>query len=147
MRNMFNNKDNIRPPDEVISEQLLEDDRDEFQQQMDEAMYLSMQETNRQRDIHREYEEQILKNYHVETNRRTEIFKDFLFNINKVGKFDKEVRDMYDILEPIIESYCGQYIETCELDEKTYEKIFNMLTKIRNNQQTLDTLKTIILRE
>lgn len=150
MENMSNNEDNednIRPPDEVISEQLLEDDRDEFQKQMDEAMYLSMQETTRQRDINREYEEQILKDYRSETNRRTEIFKDFLFNLNKVGKFDKEVREIYDILDPIIESYCGQFIETCELDEETYEKIFNTLKKIRNNQQTLDTLKTIILRE
>jgi len=150
MENMSNNEDNednIRLPDEVISEQLLEDDRDEFQKQMDEAMYLSMQETTRQRDINREYEEQLLKDYAAETNRRTEIFKDFLFNLNKVGKFDKEVREIYDILDPIIDSYCGQYIETCELDEETYEKIFNTLKKIRNNQQTLDTLKTIILRE
>ncbi len=147
MENMFNNEDNIRPPDEVISEQLMEDDRDEFQKQIDEAMYLSMQDMKQQRDINREFEEQLLKNYDVETNRRTEIFKDFLFNLNKVGKFDKEVREMYDILDPIIDSYCGQYIETCELGEETYDKIFNTLKKIRNNQQTLDTLKTIILRE
>lgn len=148
MDNTFNNnEDNIRPPDEVVSEQLLEDDRDEFQKQIDEAIYLSMRETTQQYNINLQYEEQILKDYQTETNRRTEIFKDFLFNLNKVGKFDKDVREIYDILDPIIDSYCSQYIETCKLDEKTYDKIFNLLKKIRNNNQALDTLKTIILCE
>jgi len=140
-------EDNIRPPDEVVRETLLEDTRSDFEKQIDEAMYLSMQEINQQREINREYEEQLLKDYADETKRRKEIFKDFLFNLNKIGKFDKEVRDIYDILDPIIESYCGRYFETCELDEGTYDKIFDTLKKIRNDQKAFDTLKTIILRE
>jgi len=144
---MDNSEDNIRPPDAVVSEQLMEDDRSEFQKQMDEAMYLSMQEMNQQRDINRQYEEQLLKEYTAETKRRTEIFKDFLFNLKKIGRFDKEIREIYEILDPIIESYCGQYIQTCELDKESYDKIFNTLKKIRINQLALETLKTIILRE
>lgn len=144
---MDNSDDNIRAPDDVITEQLLEDNRSDFEKQMDEAIYLSMQEMTQQRDINRQYEEQLLKEYTAETCRRTELFKDFLFNLNKVGKFDKEIKEIYEILDPIIESYCGQYIETCELDEVTYDKIFNTLKKIRNNQQSLDALKTIILKE
>ena len=140
-------EDNIRPPDEVVREQLMEDTRSEFEKQMDEAMYLSMQEMTQQRDINRQYEEQLLKEYTAETSRRNELFKDFLFNLNKVGRFDKEVREIYEILDPIIESYCGQYIETCELDEESHDKIFNTLKKIRNNQQALEALKTIILKE
>ena len=144
---MDNSEDNIRPPDAVISEQLMEDNRSEFEKQMDEAMYLSMQEMTQQRDINRQYEEQLLKEYTAETSRRNKLFKDFLFNLNKVGKFDKEIREIYEILDPIIESYCGQYIETCELDEASYDKIFNTLKKIRNDESALNTLKTIILRE
>ena len=34
----------IRAPDEVINEQLLPDNRSEFEKQLDEAMYLSLQE-------------------------------------------------------------------------------------------------------
>lgn len=143
----FQEDDNIRPPDEVVRETLLEDTRSEFEKQLDEAMYLSMQEMNQQRDINREYEEQLLKEYGTETKRRNELFKDFMFNLIKIGKFDKEIREIYEILDPIIESYCGQCIETCELDEETYDKIFNTLKKIRNNQQALDALKTIILKE
>ncbi len=144
---MDNTEDDIRPPDDVVSEQLLEDNRSEFEKQMDEAMYLSMQEMKQQRDINREYEEQLLKDYAAETNRRTELFKDFLLNLKKIGKFDNEVREIYEILDPIIDSYCGQCIETCELDEETYDNILKTLNKIRNNPLALDTLKTIILRE
>ncbi len=144
---MDNSEDDIRPPDVVVSEQLLEDNRSEFEKQIDEAIYLSMQEIKTQHNINCEYEEQLLNNYHTETKRRTEIFKDFLFNLNKVGKFDKEIREIYEIIDPIIDSYCGQYIQTCELDGETYDKIFNTLKKIRNNQQVLDIIKTIILRE
>lgn len=140
-------EDNIRPPDEVVREQLMEDTRSEFEKQMDEAMYLSMQEMNQQHDIYRQYEEKLIEDHKSETDRRNELFKDFTFNLIKIGKFDKEVREIYEILDPIIESYCKQYIQTCELDVETYDKIFDTLKKIRNNQQAFDTLKTIILRE
>jgi hypothetical protein len=144
---MSDNEDNIRPPDAVVSEQLLEDNRSDFEKQLDEAMYLSMQEMTQQHVHNKQFEEQIIQDYTKETNRRKEIFKEFLFHLHKTSKFDKEVGEIYDIIEPIIESYCGQFIETCELDEETYDKIFKILKKIRNNQQSLDTLKTIILKE
>lgn len=140
-------EDNIRAPDEVVKETLLEDTRSDFEKQLDEAMYLSMQEINQQININNQYEEQLVKNYDLESNRRNEIFKKFLFNLNKVGKFDKKVEEIYNILDPIIDSYCGQYIETCELDGETYDKIFNTLKEIRNDQQAFNILKTIILRE
>lgn len=143
----FQEDDNIRPPDEVVRETLLEDTRSDFEKQMDEAMYLSMQEMNQQREINQQYEQQLLKNYADETKRRIDLFKNFMSNLTRLCGFDKEVREIYNILDPIIESYCGQYIETCELDVETYDKIFDTLKKIRNDQQAFDTLKTIILRE
>ena len=144
---MNNSEDNIRKPDEVVRETLLEDNRDNYQKQIDEAMYLSMQEMNQEREINHEYEEKILKDYADETNRRVNLFKNFMANITKLCKFDNEVREIYNILDPIIDSYCGQFIETCELEQKTYDKIFDILKKIRNDQQAFDTLKTIILIE
>lgn len=143
----FQEDDNIRPPDEVVRETLLEDTRSDFEKQMDEAMYLSMQEMKQQREINEQYEEQLLKNYADETKRRINLFKNFMANMTKLCRFDNEVREIYNILDPIIESYCDLYFETCELDGGTYDKIFDTLKKIRNDQQALDTLKTIILRE
>ncbi len=48
------------------------------------------------------------------------------------------------MIDPIIDSYCSQSIQSCELDEETYDKNFNTLKKIRNNPLTLTTFKTII---
>lgn len=140
-------EDNIRVPDEIISEQLLQDTRSDFEKETDEAVYISIQEINQQRLSNLQFEEKLLKDYADETKRRKEIFKEFLFNLNKIGKFDKEIREIYNILDPIIESYCDQCIQTCELDGETYNKIFGILKKIRNDQHAFDSLKTIILRE
>ncbi len=137
-------EDYVRQPDNVVREQLLNDDRSEFQKQIDEAIYLSVQELNNQRILYKEFEDQLVKDYTNETNRRTELFKDFLFNLNKIGKFDREVQEIFNILDPIIESYCNQFIQTCEMDQETYDKIFNTLRKIRN-QTTVDILKSIVL--
>lgn len=148
MDSAFNdNEDNIRPPDSVVSEQLLEDTRSDFEKQIDEAIYLSYQDIREKQDLSRKYEEQILKDYNEESNKRKQTFEKFLFDLNKVGKIDKEVREIYDIIEPIVESYCSQYINKCELDIETYEKIFKLLGKIRTDKTAVEFLKTIILKD
>lgn len=140
-------EDNIRPPDKNIRETLLEYTRSDFEKHLDEAMYLSMQEINQQIEINNQYEELLVKNHVLESKKRNEIFKNFRFNLNKVGKFDKKVREIYDIIDPIIDLYCDQRIETCELDGETYNKVFNTLKEIRNDQQAFDILKLIVLSE
>lgn len=140
-------EDNIRPPDEVITEQLVEDNRCEFQKQMDEALYISLQEIKQQEVININFEEQLIREHQQETNRRKEIFNDFLLKLNKIIKFDKEVREIYEIIEPIIDGYCNQALKFCTFDKKTYDKIFNILKNIRNNEFVFDTLKLIILSE
>ena len=140
-------EDNIRQPYNAFKETLLEDTRSDFEKQMDEALQLSMQEINQQLNINKKYEEQLLKDYYTETERRSNILKNFLFNINKVGKFYNKIEEIYNIIDPIIDSYCGQFIDNCKLDKKTYNKIFDTLKQIRNDQQAFDILKTIILIE
>ena len=144
---MDNSEDNIRQPDAIVSEQLMEDNRSLFEKQMDEAMYLSMQELSQQRDMNRQYEERLLKEYASETIRRNELFKDFMFNLAKIGKFDKEIREIYEIIDPIIDSYCSQFINVCELDIDTHEKIFKLLSKIRTDKNAVDLVKNIILKD
>lgn len=148
MDSKFNdNEDNIRPPDEVISEQLLEDTRSEYEKQIDEAIYLSCQEMREKEILTRKYEEQLLKEYNEETNKRKQTFEKFLFDLYKVSKVDREVREIYEIIEPIIESYCSQCINICELDLETYEKIFKLLGKVRTDKSAVELLRTIILKD
>jgi hypothetical protein len=141
----MDNEDNIRQPDVVVSEQLLQDTRSDYEKEIDEAIYLSCQEMREKEDLSRKYEEQLLKDYNEESNKRKQTFEKLLFDLHKVSKIDKEVRDIYDIIEPIIESYCAQYINKCELDVETYEKIFKLLSKVRTDKAAVEFLKTIII--
>ena len=145
--NIQEKEDNIRPPDKVIKERLIEDNRCEFQKQMDKALYNSLQEFKKQDEMNMSYEEELIKIYNEECTRRKNVFREFLLNINRISKFDAKVKEIYEIIEPIIDSYCNQIVQFCSFDEDTYNKIFNILKTIRNNQIAFDTLKTIIIKD
>jgi hypothetical protein len=148
MNDSFNDMENeIRPPDEVIREQLIEDTRTDFEKEMDEAINLSMLDIIEKQNINFQYEEEILKQYNEESCKRKESFTKFLLDLNKLGKLDKEVGEIYEIIEPIVESYCSQFIQICELDYETHNKIFNLLGKIRTDKSAVEILKTIIIKE
>ena len=137
-----------RAPDETIREQLLPDTRSEFekqqsefQKQLDQALFLSLKEED---DKILRQEEEIINNYNAESKRRTDLFKTLLFDLNKLIRFDKDIKEIYDIIEPIINSYCFQYIETVELDAITYDKIFKVLCGIRTNKNNIELLRSIL---
>jgi hypothetical protein len=151
MDSSFNNFENdyeehdIRPPDNVITEQLLEDTRDEFEKEIDEAIYLSIKDCQIQEKTNKEYEENVINEYLRETKNRKEKFSKLLVDMNRIGRVDKSIKEIYEIVEPIIDAYCNQYIEYYELDNITYEKIFKTILTIRINKEMIDLLKTIII--
>jgi hypothetical protein len=142
--------DNIRAPDSVINEQLIQqDNRSPYDNEIEEAIYLSLQESQSTSVLNEEndkYEEELIQQYKKETEERKNIFAKLLFEMNRLSRIDKEVKEVYEMVEPIIESYCNQMIEVCELDDKTYEKIFHIISKIRINVQNIELLKSIILK-
>jgi hypothetical protein len=147
--NDFNDFDEIRPPDEVIRERLVEDTEDtrcEFQKQIDEALSLSMQDAINQEKINKEYEDKLLIEHVKETNERREKFDKLLLEIIRLTKFDITVKEVYEIIEPIIYNYCQKYIETWETDEETYNKIFKTLSTLRTDKKSIELLKTIIVK-
>lgn len=145
MSNVFNDEEeNIRLPDAVITEQLLEDNRSEYEKQIDEAIYISYQELSENQELNKKYEEQLLKDYKEESDKRRKIFETLLFDLHKISKIDREVREIYEIVDPIIESYCSQYIDLCELDADMHKKIFTLLSKIRTDKTAVNFLKDII---
>ena len=139
------NEYNIRPPDAIVTDKLIEYTTSDYEKQIEEALMLSLDEIRDKHNLNRKYEEQLLNEYNEETDKRKKIFEKFLFDLHKVSKIDKEIRDIYDIIEPIIESYCNQYIHICELDVEMYEKIFKLLGKVRTDKVAIETLKTIIV--
>jgi hypothetical protein len=141
-------EDNIRPPDEVKRETLIEniDVRSQFEKEIDEALFQSIQEHTEYEKKMEEYEANIIYESLQETENRKKQFASLLHDVNKVSKFDIQIKGIYNIIEPIIESYCCQYITNYEFDEITYEKIFTTLSTIRTNKNNIELLKTIIFK-
>jgi len=135
----------IRPPDEVIREKLISNDNTFHDKQLEEILYLSIQEALEQEKKYQDYEDKIISYYSNETNLRRDKFSKLLLDLNKVAKFDKTLRDTYEIIEPIIDAYCNHIIETYLVDEETYHCIFKNLNSIRTDKKIIDFLKTIII--
>jgi hypothetical protein len=144
--NDFNKDDNIRAPDKENVERLMEDTRSEYQKQIDEALYLSIQDFRQQEQIYKQYEDNILNEHIKITNERKEHFRVLLFDLNKLIRLDKEIKEIYEIIEPIIDAYCEQYIKECELDTITYNKIFKIIGNIRTSKNAIELLKKILIK-
>jgi hypothetical protein len=142
-----NFEEEIRLPDKVVKEQLTEHDtRSDFDREMEEAIYLSMQEVREHEINNEKYEKEVIHKYHLQTTERRDKFHDLLLTMNKLFKFDKDIKEISNIIEPIIEAYCLDYIQLYELDEETYDRIFKVLGSIRTNKSNIDHLKTIIIK-
>jgi hypothetical protein len=144
--NFKDNDDEVRPPDNVVSEVLQKDNRSEYQKQIDEAIYLSSMEFCEQQKLQKRYEEEIIAEYYTISNERKEKFREFLLDLNKLIRFDKDTKEIYKIIEPIIDAYCNQIIEFYELDSLTYDKIFKVLKNVRTNKKNFEYLQTILIR-
>jgi len=144
--NNDNNDNNLRVPDLVKKEQLLQDTRSEYEKQMDEALYLSIQDFKKQEEINEKYEEQIINEHARIISERKELFREILFDLNKLTRFDKDIKEIYEIIEPIIDYYCSQYINQYEIDSETYDRIFKVIGNVRTNKNNIELLKKLIIK-
>ena len=137
-------EDEIRPPDKIKRETLLQDNRSVFDKQLDEALYQSLQLYQNEVQKHEELEKKLLQQQREEIEKRKNLVKPILFELNRISKFDQKINNIFEIIDPILDSYCGLAFEDCSLDKKTYHTIFNGLTKTRIN---MDILMSIIKSE
>jgi hypothetical protein len=142
----------IRLPDEVKRERLvaLEETNiypDRFEDDINKVIQLSLHEWTQQENSNAEFEEHIVYKHIIETEERRKKFKNILFNMSKIINYDKNMREIYEIITPIIENYCNQVIEHFEFDKTTYDRIFQTLRNIRINKQEWHLLQTIFLQE
>jgi hypothetical protein len=142
------NENDIRPPDNVIREQLIPSVKniyDEEIEELEKALQISIQENLAQQELYNSYEKFVMEEYEMEKKARIDKFKDLLFDLNKLSKYDKEIKNIFEIIEPIIDSYCNQIFEFQQLDKNLYENIFLYLSKIRTNKKNIENLKSILI--
>ena len=141
-----NSDDNVRAPDKNKKEQLLQDNRSEYEQQEEDARYWSLLEFNEQKELNEKYEEDTINEHKRIIIERRELFRGFLFDLNKLTRFDKDMKEIYEIIEPIIDCYCAQYMKQCELDPITYDRIFKVIGNIRTDKNVIELLKNVIIK-
>ena len=138
--------DDIRLPDKIVQEQLIKDNRSEYDKQVEEALNQSLSEYNEQKELNEKYEEELHQNSLMEMSNRKNKFKDLLTDLKKLINYDTEIKNIYEIIEPIIETYSMLYFETIEFDLETYDKIFSELGKIRTDKKNIENLKAVIIK-
>jgi hypothetical protein len=141
-----NSDDNVRAPDNIKKEQLLEDNRSEYEKQEEDARYWSLLEFNEQKELNEKYEEDLIIEHNRIIIERKNLFRGFLFDLNKLTRFDKDMKEIYEIIEPIIDYYCAQYMKQCELDPITYDRIFKVIGNIRTDKNAIELLKNVIIK-
>lgn len=144
---LYQDDEHIRIPDKTNTEQLLEDDRSQYQKDIDAVLFLSMKEMDNYNTNYSNYEQLIVEEYTNETKKRHSLFAPILFEINKISKFDKDIKDLYQIIKPIIDSYCNICIEYYEFDELTYNFIFKQIGSIRISKFYMTFLETIFVKK
>lgn len=139
---------NIREPDPSYLEQIMEDEYPTaIDKELNDAIYLSLDSWREEQIQNQKFEEELINYFENEKKKRTQYFEKLLFDLQKIKKYDNEIREIYEIIEPIITSYCDQFFNTCTIDCCTYSKIFRLLETIRTDKNAISVLKTIIISE
>ena len=130
-------EEDIRPPDEPKRETLLQDNRSDFDKQLDEALYQSLQLYQAEVQKHEDLEQKFIQQQREEIEKRKNLVRPILFELNRIRKYDLKIDEVFVMIDSILDSYCGLEFEECQLDKQTYNTIFNGLTKIRINMEFL----------
>jgi seryl-tRNA(Sec) selenium transferase len=137
-------EENIRPPDISKKETLLQNNINEYDKDFSEALYQSLKLYQNEVQKYEDLEKKLLEQQQQEIQKRKDLVKPILFEFNRIKNYDKQLNELFQIIEPILDSYCNLVFENCILDKQTYYYIFNGLTKTRIN---IDILMSIIKRE
>ena len=87
-----NSDDNVRDPDKTKKEQLLEDNRSEYEKQEEDARYWSLLEFNEQKELNEKYEADLIIEHNRIIIERKNLFRGFLFDLNKLTRFDNDMK-------------------------------------------------------
>lgn len=141
--------DNIRPPDPIINEQLLDND---YNYELINQNITNITNTNTTNYIEASYNDELSKALELskrefkdeEDNRKNE-FKSIKLKLNKILLFDRPNIFNYELILSIIELYEQCYINEYKSLNKEFNDIFNVLKTIRLTKEELSSIKKIIV--
>ena len=151
MNNDINNyindiDDNIRPPDPIINEQLLDNDYNyELINQNITNTTNTTNTTNYNTDELNKALELSKREFKDEEDNRKNEFKSIKLKLNKILLFDRPNIFNYELILSIIELYEQCYINEYKSLNKEFNDIFNVLKTIRLTKEELSSIKKIIV--
>ena len=140
-----NNNDNIRKPDPIIRDKLIdqpfvlsEDD------QLKQILEFSKNEFNDSQDI---YEKKLIEKQLEETKERSNQCISIKQKLNKMLVFDKENKQVYETVLSVIECYIEGYITQYKMNKEEFDKTFMILKTIRLTNGEFIYLRNLIIME
>ena len=149
-----NNDDDIRTPDPIKKERLINNSLQSFKpfksfksledNQLNEILELSKNEFNNSQDI---YEKNIIDGLIQESKERLMQFTSIKQKLNKMLAFDKQNAHIYETILSAIEFYIEGYIRQYKSTKKEFEQIFCVIKTIRLTNEEVKHLQNLIVIE
>jgi hypothetical protein len=76
---------------------------------------------------------------------REQQFSNIYMLLHKVAKIDKNTKDIFEMIEPIIKNYIDGVIQKCELDKETHTIVFKILNSLRLTKLDKELLEKILI--
>jgi hypothetical protein len=156
--------DEIRKPDRVIREKLIDYDYinydfdnnynyhyncnfndndfskedDDINQAIKESLKIS--EENEEKEVLR-----IINETKEEIEKRGKRFEKILVKLKRIGNYDKIIKDIYNILQSTIDSYVSLQFDFCYVEKDRYDYIFNNLKTVKLDKEEFESLKMFII--
>ena len=157
---MNDNNDNdnenvdIRQPDQVITETLINDTSNFYDYDYNNEAYLYNEEINRTLNlsilelklIEDAEEVELLRLISEERDALLQKFSTIKDKLNKMYTIDKANSQIYETILSYIELHDIAYILHQELDKESYDIIFNCINRIRLTNEEKQLLATLLIR-
>lgn len=147
--NNNNDNDDIRPPDPVKRERLIDPpyqeynynfyNKNEYDYDIDDILKMSLE------NFELEEEQKVLDFLSNERKKLFEKYDNIKKKIRKIQFFDTINNPLYEIIVAIIEMYEMEAINTYKLDEKSYNDIMKLIKSIRLTNEEKELLVKLII--
>jgi hypothetical protein len=138
-------EDDIRPPDKVRRERLLDDPRPQDEQDMDEAIYQSIQDLEAINAEQKMLEQQLHESFMLKQQEREKEIKPILNTLIRLAPLDTKTAELLELLSPILYSYSEGLINFFCCSEEVYNTVFNNIRKIRLRPEDHEVLHRVIV--
>jgi hypothetical protein len=142
MDDNFYNDDDIREPDSVKTEQLLEDDI----QAIEDPIYNILEQSKSDFDLIQEAQEQhMIENLIFQYQQRVNKFASIKQKCKKLLIFDRDNVGIYEVIISIIEMYENEQSSQYTTNKEQFDQIVSTLKSLRLTKEEAESFTKIII--